>query len=93
MEKFANPGSLGDLENNNKSGYAKISKMIFECFDSFTQKSEQLGKFKIDKWAQIQTENGHNAITYLLAWTLVLYVNVSFPIFNNLFFFNDWILK
>ena len=62
-----------------KVDYFKSSKIIFECFDSFTQKSEQIGKCIIDEWAQIQAVDGTNAITNLLAWTDFL--NVSFLIF------------
>ena len=82
MEQFAN----GELlrYNKTKDEYLKSSKIVFECFDSFLRKSEQLGKFKIDQWAQIQTVDGRNAISNLLSWTY--HLNVSFPIFNNFVF-------
>ena len=88
---FANDEGLADLRNN-KSEYVNISKIIFNCFDSFSQKSEQIGKFKIDEWAQIQTKAGHNAITIVFPWTSQLNLNVSFPIFNNFVFLSvfDW---
>jgi len=80
---FANHSELNNLANNNKSEFVKISREIFECFDLFSQKSEQIGKIKIDQWAQIQLEAGPNAITLLFVWTTFLYPNVSFPLFNN----------
>ena len=80
MANFASTESLFDLLENNESEYVKISKIIFECLDTFSKKSEQFGKFKIDEWAQIQTEDGRNAISHLLGWASHLYV--SFPIFN-----------
>ena len=82
---FENEEGLADLRNN-KPEYVKISKIIFDCFDSFSQKSEQIGKFKIDEWAQIQTKAGHNAIIILSVWTSELNLNVSFRIFNNFVF-------
>ena len=81
---MTNEAVLADLRNNNKAEYLKSSKIIFECFDSFSQKSEQIGKFKIDQWAQIQTVDGRNAIINLLVWTHFL--NVGFLIFNNFVF-------
>jgi len=84
LEKFANEEALADLRNKNKPEYLKSSKIIFECFDSFSQKSEQMGKIKIDQWAQIQTVDGRNAILNLLSWTDFL--NVSFLTFNNFVF-------
>ena len=86
MAAFADPSKLNDLENNNKSEYVKISKIIFEYFDLFSQKAEQIGKIKIDQWAQIQTDPGPNAITFLLVWTSYLSSNVSFPLFDNFIF-------
>ena len=85
MEKFANGEALAELRKNNKAEYIKSSKIIFECFDYFSQKSEEMGKFKTDQWAQIQSVDGRNAILDLLSWTDFL--NVSFLIFNNFFFF------
>jgi len=70
---FASDMMPADLRSNTSDyGFVKKSKIIFECFDSFSQTSEQIGKFKIDKWAQIQMEDGHNAITKLLLWTMNL---------------------
>ena len=68
--------------------YVEISNIVFKCFDSFSQKSEEIGKFKIDEWAQIQTADGNNAITNLLVWTASLaeYAWSCFPIFNNFVF-------
>ena len=61
--------------------FLPILKVLFARFDSFTQKSEQLGKIKIDQWAQIQTLDGKNAISNLLCWTTYISLNVSFPFF------------
>ena len=88
---FANEATLGDLQNNNKSEYVKISKIIFECFDSFSKKCEKLKKIKVDQWAQIQRGDGHNAITNLLCWTAQVYctdksLNVRFPMVTNCVF-------
>jgi len=104
LATFANRGSLADLNlinnndlinydltNNNRSEYVKIMKMIFECFDSFSKKSEHFGKAKIDEWAQIQTEDGDNAIKHLLRWTVDLYL--SFPIFNNFVFLYPFLIR
>jgi len=79
LEVFANVRILDQLLNNNGAEYLKCSKIIFECFASFSQKSEQIGKVKINQWAQIQTVDGRNTITNLLVWTGFL--NVSFLIF------------
>ena len=94
MANLTNEAVLADLRNNNKAEYFKSSKIIFECFDYFSQKSEQIGNFKTDQWAQIQTVDGRNAITILLVWTH--YLNVSFLIFNNFVFLisvSDWIIS
>ena len=82
MAKLANVEVLREIQIN-KAEYLKSSKIIFECFDSFSQKAEKMGKFKIDEWAQIQTADGNNAITNLLFWTVNIAINVSFPIVNN----------
>ena len=92
MAAFSNERSVADLRNN-KAEYLRSSKMIFECFDYFTQKSKQIGKCKIDQWAQIQRVDGRNAITNLLDWTDFL--NVGFQIINNIVFLIsvfDWII-
>ena len=84
MATFTNAAMLLDLRTNNESEFLKWLKRIFECFDSFSQKSEEIGKFKIDQWAQIQSEDGTNAIINVLSWTeTILNINVGFPIFNN----------
>ena len=84
METFSNVRILDKLIDNNDAEYLKCSNIIFECFDSFSKKSEQIGKIKIDQWAQIQTVDGRNAILNLLSWTDFL--NVSFLTFNNFVF-------
>ena len=77
MANLTNEAVLADLRNNNKAEYFKSSKIIFECFDYFSQKSEQIGKFKINEWAQIQTADGGNAILNLINWTHFLNVGFS----------------
>ena len=94
MAKFANVEGLVNLRNNNKAEYLKWLKIIFECFDSFSQKSEQIGKIKIDQWAQVEAVDGRNAIIHLLTWADFL--NVSFLIFNKFVFLisvSDWIIS
>ena len=83
MAHLSHGSMLNDLGNQNVSEYVKISKIIFECLNSFSQISERMGKIKIDEWAQIQTRDGNNAITNLLMWTAHLNLNVSFQILNN----------
>jgi len=85
---------LDKLIDNNDAEYLKCSNVLFKCFDSFSQKSEQIGKIKIDQWAQVEAVDGRNAIIHLLTWADFL--NVSFLIFNKFVFLisvSDWIIS
>ena len=72
---------LDKLIDNNDAEYLKCSNVLFKCFDSFSQKSEQIGKIKIDQWAQIQAADGRNTITNLLVWTMLLDLKAVFEFF------------
>ena len=68
-----------DLAKKNANEFGKISKILFQNFVTFSTKCENLGKAKVDEWAQIQKENGTNSISNWLVWTV--YLSGSFPLF------------
>ena len=72
MADFANDSVLDDIRENNTPEYLRTSKIIFQTFDWFTKISEEKQIQNINKWAEKQTEDGHNAISNLLIWTTAL---------------------
>jgi len=62
--------------------YGRISNLIFETFDWFLSKSEELAFRNIDEWVQVQDSDGTNAISLLFDWIISLDRKV---VFNNIF--------
>jgi len=64
------------------ANFGRISKLIFQTFDWFLSKSEELGIRKIDDWIQVQANDGANVISLLLGWIGCLHEKV---VFHNIF--------
>jgi len=85
LAHFSNMVPLVDVAKKNATEFGRISKSIFQNFITFSTKCENLGKWKIDEWAQMQKENGANSISYWIIWTS--YLSGRFPLFYKIYLF------